>query len=685
MSRAALLALSLLALPSTALADEGMWPFDMVPAQRIAQDHHVQLTQSWLDHVRLASVRLNVGGSGSFVSPKGLVLTNHHVASDCIAKIASPGHDYLAGGYLAGKDGPEVACPDLEVDELLSMEDVTARVQSARQPGMSEADANKAMKAQMASIEKECHDQTNLRCDVVTLYAGAMYRLYRYRHFTDVRLVFAPEADIAFFGGDPENFTYPRYDLDLAIFRVYDHGQPLSPPEYLKWNSQGAKDGDTVFTSGNPGTTARDYTVSQLVALRDTIYPHALARLGAWRKGLYAWSAQGPEQKRQARESIFGVENGLKAYVGFEDGLRDAALMRKKEDEEKALRASVEASADMRAKYAGAWDAIAGVQKGFAAMYPRYEALESGLGGELLRAARHLVRLPAQRALPNEQRLPEYRETKLEELKSHVLSPAPVQPGVELAFVREWLVLLEKALGPGDATVKAILAGRDVDRAAREMVAQSKLFDVYARRQLWEGGQAAVDADADPIVAAMRAVEPQAMAIRKQHEDTVEAPMRDLGRKIAEATFAVKGTSVAPDATFTLRLSVGVVRGYDEHGKHVPWSTDFGGMFKHATGAQPLKLPPRWLDARSRMNTTTPLNFVSTDDIVGGSSGSPVVGAGGDLVGLVFDGNLQMLPDRFIYQDTTARAVSVDTAAMLEALRTVYGADALVQELTGVP
>jgi hypothetical protein len=685
-----------------ALADEGMWPFDLVPVARIAQEHHVALSPTWLDHVRLASVRFNSGGSGSFVSAHGLVLTNHHVAADCIAKIASAGHDYLATGYLAGKGGPEIPCPDLELDQLQSTEDVSARVHAARQPGMSDADANTAMKAQMAIIEKECHGATGQRCDVVTFYAGAMYRLHRYRRFTDVRLVFAPEVAIAFFGGDPDNFNYPRFDLDLALFRVHGaDGQPLdSQAFYLPFSARGPKDGDVVFTSGNPGRTDRDATVAQLETLRDVVYPRTIARLTAWRAGLTRYAKSGAEANRQAREAIFGVENSLKATLGFEGGLRDPALLRKKRDEEAKLRAGVDASPELKAKYATAWDEVARVEKAYAELYPRLEAYESAVRGQLLRDARDLVRLAAQSKLPNDQRLPEYRETQLDELRSHVLASAAMYPGVEAVFVEEWLTLLQAAVGkeprsgsgPLSSSVRdpvaQVLAGRTPAQAAREIVAQSRLFDVYARRALWDGGQAAVDASTDPVIVAMRTLEPAAMAARKQSDDAIEAPLRALGRKVAEAKFAVVGTSAAPDATFTLRLSIGVVKGYDDRGQRVPWATDFAGLFRHATGVDPLKLPPRWVEARGRLLATagaTPMNFVSTNDIIGGNSGSPVVGASGEIVGLIFDGNLPSLPDRFVYQDTTARAVSVDTAAILEALRTIYGADALSQELAAPP
>jgi S1-C subfamily serine protease len=665
-----------------ARADEGMWPFDMVPRSRIEQDHHVTLTDGWLDHVRLASLRFNVGGSGSFVSPRGLVLTNHHVAGDCIAKLASPSHDYLATGYVAGHDGPEAACPDLEVDELVSTEDVTQRVHDARKPGMSDADGNRAVKGAMSAIEKECHEATKLRCDVVTLYAGAIYHLYRYRRYTDVRLVFAPEADIAFFGGDPDNFTFPRYDLDLAVFRVYDQGQPLRPKDWLRWNPHGPKDGDVVFTSGHPGRTSRNATVAELDVLRDVVYPRTMARMGAWRSGLLRWAASGPEGKRQVREAIFGVENSLKALGGFEQGLRDPALMRKKSDTERRLRRGVDADVELKSKFGGAWDDIGHVQKVFADMYPRYEALEAGVGGPLLRFARALVRLPVERALPNDQRLPEFRETALEELSLHVLSSAPLYPGVEEAYVAQWLSELNDVLGQRDAAVDKVLGGRSPEQAAREIIARSSLYDVYARRALWNGGQAAIDSSTDPLIVAMRTLEPESRAARRRYDDEVEAPMRTLGRRVAEATFAVDGTRVAPDATFTLRLSIGVVRGYSEHAAAVPYETDFGGMYRHATGTDPYKLPPRWTAARDKLSARTPLNFVSTNDIIGGNSGSPVVNPAGDLVGLIFDGNLASMANRFVYDETSARAISVDSAAMLEALGTVYGASGLAQELT---
>ncbi len=689
----------------TARADEGMWPFDMIPRDRIQKDHGVALTDSWLDHVRLASVRFNNGGSGSFVSPTGLVLTNHHVAADCIAKVASSSSDYMANGFRAGTDGPELKCPDLELNVTVAIQDVTDDVRAAKTDGMSDADANAAMKGAMSTLEKKCHDATGKRCDVVTLYAGGKYALYTYEKYTDVRLVFAPEQAMAFFGGDPENFTYPRFDYDLAIFRIYAaDGSALKPPSYLTWNAAGPKEGDTVFVSGHPGSTGRLETVAELTTDRDLVLPTRLASLRDLGAALDAFGRNSAEDKREAGSRLFGVRNSEKASMGFETGLKDPALMRKKQTEETALRAKIDADPKLKADYGTVFADVAALQKKMTTIYPRYTFLEGGEDGRnlpstLLRIARELVRLPGELALPNDKRLREFRDTNLESLKLHLLSGAAVYGGVEAAVMRVWLEGLVKALGAKDPTVVSVLAGRTPARAAQEIVAQSKLFDVYARKALLDGGADAIAKSSDPMIVLARAIDTDARATRKRWDDEVEGPMRLLGAKVAKATFAVNGTSVAPDATFTLRLSVGVVKGYG----HVPWDTTFGGLFAHATGTDPLKLPQRWLHAApppprhlnpgedgledykalpTGLDPKTPFNFVSTNDIIGGNSGSPVVDAAGNLVGLIFDGNISSLANRYVYGDATQRAVSVDTAGILEGLSKVYGQDALVKELT---
>ncbi len=536
----------------------------------------------------------------------------------------------------------------------------------------------------MSRIEKRCADASGKRCDVVTLYAGGKYALTTYEKYTDVRLVFAPERPIAFFGGDPENFTYPRFDYDLAIFRVYGRdGAPLKPASFLSWNEAGPKDGDVVFVSGHPGATGRLETVSELASDRDVVIPGRLAWLRDTAAALGAYGSLGAEEKREAGPELFHTKNSQKALTGFQTGLRDPAIQRKKAQEEAALRAKVAADPKLQADYGSVFSDVAALQPKVAADYGRYLLLDWGDEGrwqpsELLKIARELVRLPAETALPNDKRLREYRDTNLDSLKLHLLSGAPIYGGVEAALVRVWLEHLATALGPKDPTLAAVLAGRPPARAAQEIVAESKIFDVYARRALLDGGADAVARSTDPMIALARAIDADARAAKKRWDDEVEGPMRLLGAKVAKATFAVNGTRVAPDATFTLRLSVGVVKGYDR----VPWATTFGGLFAHATGTDPLKLPARWLEAKASLEPKTPFNFISTDDIIGGNSGSPVVDASGALVGLVFDGNITSLGNRYVYAETTQRAVSVDTAAILEGLRKVYGEEALVKELT---
>ncbi len=676
--------------PTAAHADEGMWPFNMVPKDQIQTDHGVTLTDAWLDHVRLASVRFNSGGSGSFVSAGGLVLTNHHVASDCITKLASAQRDYLQTGYVAGVDGPEAKCPDLELNQLVAIDDVTAAVKAAKTPGMSDADANTALKGAMSKIEKDClaagatGAPGTKRCDVVTLYAGGKYQLYTYRKYKDVRLVFAPEVKIAFFGGDPDNFVYPRYDLDLALFRVYEGDKPIQPHDFLAWSPTGPKEGDTVFVSGHPGGTNRMNTGAQLTRLRDVVFPYLLDQWSRDLAGLRDFARGNVEGEREIRQDVFEIENGVKAIKGEYAGLKDPALMKKKTDAEAALRKLVMQNPDLATKYGAVWDDAEKAQATLATLFKRFVALERAGGrSELFSIARTLVRLPRELAQPNETRLREYRDSALDSLKFGLLSSAPIYGGLEATALKLWLDSLVKNLGPADPLVKQILAGRTTQARAQELIAGTKLSDLYVRHALLDGGTAAVDASTDPLIGLVKLVDGDARAIRKQYEDGVEGPMRQVGQKVAEAVFAVKGTSIYPDATFTLRLATGVVKGYREGGKLIPWATDFAGMYRHATGKEPLKLPQRWLDHKAALKLDVPLDFVSTNDIVGGNSGSPVINAAGQLVGLIFDGNLSSLPNAFVYGETTGRAVSVDSAGMIEAISHVFGANAVVAELLG--
>ena len=669
--------------PVIASADEGMWPYDMVPKDRIQKDHGVAVTDAQLDRLRLSTVRLSSGGTGSFVSAQGLILTNHHVASECIANIASAQHDYMNEGYLASRDGGETRCPDLAADILVSMADVTPRVRGVRKDGMSDADANVAMKSEMGKIEKECSEkgQPAPRCEVVTLYAGGKYVLYTYKRYTDLRLVFAPEAPIAFFGGDPDNFTFPRYDLDMALFRAYEGDKPATPAAFLKWNEGGAKDGETVFVSGNPGATGRLQPVAQLERLRDTVYPYVLGALARERDLLKAVALQGKEYDREAREQFFGVENGIKALTGYQSGLKDPVLMKKKQVDEAALQKSIDADPKLKATYGTLFADVKKSQDRLGALYVKYSVMERLGYSTLMGHARTLVRLADEKPLASDKRLREYRDSNIEEVERELLSSAPVYGAVEVALVRAWMEQAQRTLGADQ--LKLVLKGETPERAAQLMVAESKLFDVYARRKLLVGGKAAITASEDPFIVMVRALDGDARAVRKQYEDEVEAPMRKLGEQIAQVTFAVRGTSMPPDATFTLRLSIGVVKGYTEKGKAIPFATDFAGMYAHATGVDPFKLPPAWIAKKDALKKDTKLNFVSTNDIIGGNSGSPVVNVQGELGGLIFDGNISSLPNRFVYREETERAVSGDTAGMTEALVKIYGADAIVRELRG--
>jgi Peptidase S46 len=682
--RSALVAVALAACVPL-IADEGMWPFNNVPVKYLKSKYGWAPDRAWLDHVRLASVRFNDGGSGSFVSSTGLVLTNHHVGANCIQKMSNAEHDYIKTGYEARTAAEELKCPDLELNVLESIEDVTRQVNAKVKPGMADAKALETQKAEEARIEKSCHDKTGLRCDIVTLYQGGEYDLYRYKKYTDVRLVFAPEFAIAFFGGDPDNFTYPRWDIDFAIFRVYDKGKPVHPRSHLVWNSAGASDGDLVLVSGNPGSTARLDTVAQLHLLRDTIYPSQIAWLERRAKLLQDFSEKSEENARIANRALFGIQNSIKALKGYEGGLLDPKVMARKEADETALRGTVEKNPKMKS-YAGAWDAIAGAVKAYGERY-KHDAETNRItaGSPELRIALDIVRLVAEKQKPNDQRLAEYRDSNLPSLEFELFSPAPIYPTLEKATLADAFRELSEALGENDPFVQKVLAGKSPEDRAAELVDGTKLADVKVRKELAASADAVAQSK-DPMIVLARDIDPTLREIRKWHDDNVESVERVNGAEIAKAIFAVRGKDAYPDATFTLRLSIGQVKGYVEGGKNIPYETTWSGMYRHSEehgGKPPYDLPQRYLDAREKINPDVPVDFVSTNDIIGGNSGSPVVNEKGQFVGLIFDGNIQSLPWRFVYSDEIARAVSVHPAAIITALRSIYGDDALADELEG--
>ena len=681
------LALSFLS-STVAWADEGMWLYNEAPKDKIKAKYGFALTQPWLDHVRLSSVRFNNGGSGSFVSPDGLTFTNHHVGAGCVQQLSSAGHDYIKTGFYAKTQAEEAKCPNLELNQLVGIEDVTAQVNAGVKPEMSAADAGQAQRAAMSRIEKDCATSTGQRCDVVTFYSGQVYNLYKYKKYTDVRLVFAPEFDAAFFGGDPDNFTYPRYDLDITFFRVYEDGHPAHLDNYLRWSRTGVNDGDLIFVSGHPGSTSRQQTLAQMEFTRDVAYPASLTSLKRRIALLQEFSRQSEENARIAKEDIFGLQNSQKAIAGYNTGLLDKSIMQTKASDEARLRASYKADA----KNTGTpdpWDEIAQAMKLQRDIFVQLTYLERlrGFASGLPPVARILVRAAEEKPKPNADRLREFRDSALPSLEQQLFSTAPVYKSLDTVLLADSLAEMQDALGKDNPDVQRVLNGKTPAEAAKDLVAGTRLDDVAVRKQLYEGGEAAIAASHDPLIVAMRAVDPDALAARKLFDDKVDSVGRREGTLIAKARFAQSGFAQPPDATFTLRLSYGAVKGYPENGKDIPYFTTMGGAFEHAAehnNQPPYNLAEHWMTSRSKVDLKTALNFVSTADIIGGNSGSPTINKEGEVVGIIFDGNIESLPWNFAYSDVQGRAVSVDSRGIQEALRKIYGATALADELSGV-
>lgn len=666
-------------------ADEGMWLFNNPPQKLLKERYKFEPTEAWLEHLQKSSVRFNSGGSGSFVSAQGLVMTNHHVGADALQKLSTAERDLMAAGYYAAKPADELKCVDLELNVLYEIEDVTAKVNAAVKPDMSSADAEQARRAVMNTIEKESLDATKLRSDVVTLYQGGLYHLYRFKRYTDVRLVFAPEKAIAFFGGDPDNFEYPRYDLDVCFFRAYEDDKPAQIKHFLKWSKDGAVDGELIFVSGHPGRTNRLNTVEHLDFLRDNSYPFILNHLRRQEVLLGSWGERSAENARRSNDDLFGIKNSRKARLGMLAGLQDPAVMHQKRDAEAALREKVAADPKLQVKYGDAWDLVSASLQTAREIYLHFLLVEQGLAfnSELFQLSRTLLRLEAEDLLPNEKRLREYRESNRASLELQLFSEAPIYVDLEIIKLADSLSLLLESLGSQDALVQQILAGKSPQERAAELVAGAKVLEPAARRRLAEE-KGALDAAEDPMIELARLVDPAARALRKRYEEEVEEAQRQAYAKIAGARFATEGTSNYPDATFTLRLAYGVVKGYQEQGRALPPWTELAGAFEHAEAhgnREPFQLPQRWHDRRKKIAGETPFNFVSTADIIGGNSGSPVVNQKGELVGIIFDGNIQSLVLAFAFTEEQARATSVHSSGIREALLNVYDAQALGREL----
>jgi|CZKD01.1.fsa_nt_gi hypothetical protein len=670
-----------------ATADEGMWLYNAPPKDKIKAKYGFELTQAWLDHVRLSSVRFNNGGSGSFVSADGLTFTNHHVGAGCVQQLSTEGHDYIKTGFYAKTQADEAKCPNLELNQLVGIEDVTDKVNAGVKAEMSAADASQTQRAAMSQVEKDCTTATGLRCDVVTFYSGQVYNLYKYKKYTDVRLVFAPEFGIAFFGGDPDNFTYPRYDLDITFFRVYENDKPAHLDNYLQWSQTGVKEGDLIFVSGHPGNTGRMLTMAQLEFLRDVQYPMNLKLFQRRIALLQEFSKQSEENARIANEDIFGLQNSQKAITGYQSGLLDKVIMDAKAADESRLRASFKPD-PKNAAAADPWDEIAQAIKVQQSIYPNLTYLERqrGFNSHLAQLARVLVRAAAEKPKPNQERMREFRDSNLPSFEQQLFSTEPIYKNLEIALLADSLSEMQDALGKDNPDVQKVLQGKTPAEAAKDYITNTKLEDVAVRKQLYGGGQAAIDASTDPLIVVMRAIDPDARAARKQFEDKVDAVVRRDGTIVAKARFAQSGFAQPPDATFTLRLSYGAVKGYQENGKPIPFATNMGGAYEHAAehnSQPPYNLPESWMKSKPNLDLKTPLNFVATPDIIGGNSGSPTVNKKGEVVGIIFDGNIESLPWNFAFSDVQGRSVSVDSRGIQEALRKIYGATALADELMG--
>ncbi len=682
---AVLLPVALLLAAAPAIhAEEGMWTFDNPPLKQLAAKYNFHPTQAWLDHLRLSSVRLNDGGSGSFVSPDGLLLTNHHVARVQLQKNSTAQHDYVRDGFYAATPDEEMKSPDLEVNVLVGMEDVTARVEDAVKGIANDVQAQKARDAEIAAIEKESKDKTGLRSDVVTLYHGGEYWLYQYKAYTDVRLVFAPEEQAAFFGGDPDNFTYPRYDLDMAIYRVYENGKPLHTANYLKWSEKGAQPGELAFVSGNPGGTSREDTLAQLLYERDVIDPLVTDYIEHRIAVAQAFAAQGPEQARLVSSTIFYMQNGLKVYLGRSVALADPAILDKKQTEENDFRAQVDANPEWKKEYGGAWDTIARAVDLEKPLFK--DRLFHRTDSELFGIALQLVQYVAEVKKPDGDRMPGYHDAQLESLRFQLLSPAKIYPSTEKLYMSSALKMAQQELGANDPYVQAIVQGGDVDKTVDALVDGTKLYDPEFRKSLLAGGEAAVASSTDPMIEAARRVDPIDRAAYLHMRDTVTSVLTPATEELGKARFLVYGKDAYPDATFTLRLSYGTVKGYPYNGTVAPPFTTFYGLYGRSadfSDQPPFNLTPKQEAGLSKVNLATPLDFVTTNDIIGGNSGSPVVNRDGDLVGLVFDGNIESLAGDFVYDGTRNRTVAVDTTGMMEGLRKFYGVNALADELEG--
>ncbi len=652
-------------------ADEGMWLFNALPSEQLQQTHDFEVTSDWAEHLMLSSVRFNSGGSASFISSNGLVLTNHHVAADTLYKLSTAERNLAKDGYYASTQELELKAPDLELNQLVSIEDVTARVNSQVDADMDAAEASKARQAVMAEIEEESKQATGLRSDVITLYGGGRYHLYRYKKYTDVRLVWAPEFGAAMFGGDADNFEYPRYCLDVTIFRVYEDDKPAEIEHFLSVNASGAQDGDLVFVSGNPGRTQRILTAEALEYQRDHRLPTVLNLLRRKEILMQQYALEGPEQERRGRDAMLGIQNARKAYSGMLAGLQNPGFIEEKKSSHRQLQKVLGSDSP--------WQTVAEVVAERVALQERTGSLRGGIYG----IAEDLVLMAEEDQKPSPDRLREFRDSNRASFEQALFSPAPMYEDLERVELADELARFVEIRGGSDPLVAEVLSGKGPRARASELIEGTSLFDVEARKKLAKQGISGIRSSDDPLIQLAVTLNAEYRELREINE-RLDEQERQAYAAITEAKFKAEGDTVYPDATFTLRLAFGLVQGYEEDGKSIPANTTLGGAFEHqsAHGRQDAwVLPDSWMNSRDSINSSTPFNFVCTADIIGGNSGSPVVDREGNLVGVIFDGNIQSLTGDFYFTDVQARAVAVHIAAVLESLKNIYDAGELAEQI----